>query len=654
MSLSKVGEMKDVSKNLLMDTINNNLSNPKQLFTKIIHIFLASKLEEDSFIAYIFKMLLVTRMDTLIDFIQQNFIKIFYLMALERYTKMTRRLQNYTEINLTIKPTDFNYNSVIDILLKMDQSVTVKYVIDENFEMKPTLEYLDLKKDYGDHSIYFTVTSEKHILVTAKSKTISPSDLFTKVSCIIDSKIIFDDDQKTKNVCRIDLDSDYNSTIKKKLIDVYVLPMLKLGFETTYAIHNYEDGDLFRSAKQHGLVTKEINTNLPKDKRVFLEKINDIEVYMFSSSQTKYVRLICISTEHTHHKIAEFMLNRLSNFIKPDQTMVDTKQEKQIYVHKYVPKSGDFVKTGCPLRKDIRIFLSNAMKKNIDNIFKRIKHSGHIFDQLGIPKKCGVLLYGPPGTGKTTTIKYLSQMLERSIYMINFSDFTSNSKLDEVFDQIKSAEGIIVVEDVDKHIQEAFTRKKKIVKINKKNRRHLYESDDDEYMLDARFESKEDLKVSTNKEIDTETEAEDINTSSFKKNRNAKEISVSEEQLTFDGIMNRLDGLQSSNDQIFILSSNNPEVIKKINPALIRSGRIDYCIKVDHCCKEQFGEIVKFVLGIELVKEDLLKFPENKYATVTIVYAMAYYSMQFTDTQISVDEILKIIEEYDSHTSSAI
>ena len=58
--------------------------------------------------------------------------------------------------------------------------------------------------------------------------------------------------------------------------------------------------------------------------------------------------------------------------------------------------------------------------------------------------------------------------------------------------------------------------------------------------------------------------------------------------MTFSGILNALDGITTSENQIVILTTNH---IENLDPALIRPGRVDHIMRFDYAVKEQIKEI---------------------------------------------------------------
>jgi len=92
----------------------------------------------------------------------------------------------------------------------------------------------------------------------------------------------------------------------------------------------------------------------------------------------------------------------------------------------------------------------------------------------------------------------------------------------------------------------------------------------------------------------------------FDENRNSKSEKC---PLTFSGLLNALDGLTNIDGHIFVLTTN---YIERLDPALIRDGRVDYRIEFPNATREQVVDMfLKFYpnefdyaknLGIRLLK----------------------------------------------------
>ncbi|EEE53680.1 hypothetical protein OsJ_37019 [Oryza sativa Japonica Group] len=71
-----------------------------------------------------------------------------------------------------------------------------------------------------------------------------------------------------------------------------------------------------------------------------------------------------------------------------------------------------------------------------------------------------------------------------------------------------------------------------------------------------------------------------------------------EKKVTLSGLLNFIDGLWSAcgGERIIIFTTNHKE---KLDPALIRRGRMDMHIEMSYCCFESFKVLAKNYLGVE-------------------------------------------------------
>ena len=68
-------------------------------------------------------------------------------------------------------------------------------------------------------------------------------------------------------------------------------------------------------------------------------------------------------------------------------------------------------------------------------------------------------------------------------------------------------------------------------------------------------------------------------------------------RLTLGGLLNFADGIRSScgSERIFIFTTNHPE---RLDPALIRPGRMDLHIELSYCTFEVLVQLCKIYLGL--------------------------------------------------------
>ncbi|XP_006395357.2 AAA-ATPase At3g28510 [Eutrema salsugineum] len=178
------------------------------------------------------------------------------------------------------------------------------------------------------------------------------------------------------------------------------------------------------------------------------------------------------------------------------------------------------------------------------------------YKKVGKPWKRGYLLFGPPGTGKSTMISAIANFLEYDVYDLELTTVKDNSELKKLLLDTKG-KSIIVIEDIDCSLDLTGQRKKK-------------------------------------KEEDEEDDEEK------KKEAEKKEIKEPEKQskVTLSGLLNSIDGLWSacSDEKIIIFTTN---YVDKLDPALIRRGRMDNHIEMSYCRFKAFKVLAKNYLDIE-------------------------------------------------------
>lgn len=219
------------------------------------------------------------------------------------------------------------------------------------------------------------------------------------------------------------------------------------------------------------------------------------------------------------------------------------------------------------------IFLSETNKNITINVLTQWNKNKYIQLDQGIPNKLGILLTGPPGCGKSSLIYAIAYEEKKHIVTFNFADM-DNSTFMNIMSSFKNK--VVVFEDID---AQKFTHKR--------------QSDDIECDSIIDYE-----------EFDLDTKKKDKNFKPFK-------------SITLDVFLNVLDGYEYLNNCIVIMTSNHPE---KLDPAIIRPGRMDHIIKFDLCDQFQFKDMFKYFIGIEYSHVDpSFIFTESKFTTSYII-----------------------------------
>ncbi|KAL0349500.1 UNVERIFIED_CONTAM: AAA-ATPase ASD, mitochondrial [Sesamum radiatum] len=200
----------------------------------------------------------------------------------------------------------------------------------------------------------------------------------------------------------------------------------------------------------------------------------------------------------------------------------------------------------------------------IDDLINFSKSKDY-YAKIGKAWKRGYLLYGPPGTGKSTMIAAMANLLKYDVYDLELTGVKDNTELRKLLIDTAS-KSIIVIEDIDCSLDLTGQREKK--KADKKKGDENGKKKDEE-----KDEVKEKLK---------KLEEEKNKTS----------------QVTLSGLLNFIDGLWSAcgEERLIVFTTN---YVEKLDPALIRRGRMDMRIELSYCGFEAFKFLAKNYLDID-------------------------------------------------------
>uniref|UniRef100_A0ACD5WES6 Uncharacterized protein n=1 Tax=Avena sativa TaxID=4498 RepID=A0ACD5WES6_AVESA len=193
-----------------------------------------------------------------------------------------------------------------------------------------------------------------------------------------------------------------------------------------------------------------------------------------------------------------------------------------------------------------------AKKKEIVDDLDTFKNGKNYYAQIGKAWKRGYLLHGPPGTGKSAMIAAMANHLDYDVYDIELTSVHSNTELRKLFIETTS-KSIIVIEDIDCSLDLTGARTKK---------------------TDAVVDDKPTKPDGDGRKADTSS------------------------KVTLSGLLNFIDGLWSAcgGERIIVFTTNH---LAKLDPALIRRGRMDKHIEMSYCRAPAFQFLARTYLGVE-------------------------------------------------------
>ncbi|KAL1216396.1 AAA-ATPase [Cardamine amara subsp. amara] len=202
--------------------------------------------------------------------------------------------------------------------------------------------------------------------------------------------------------------------------------------------------------------------------------------------------------------------------------------------------------------------LKNKLIRDLD----AFSNGKDFFKTVGRAWKRGYLLYGPPGTGKSSLVAAIANYMNYSIYDLQMQSVEDDATLRKILTSTENR-SILLIEDLDCGGADSSSRND-----NK---------DEGEYDENQDKKKKKQPKV------------------------------------TLAGLLNFVDGLWSScvEERIIIFTTNHKE---KLDPALLRPGRMDVHILMDYCTPSVFKKLAAVYLEIE--EHDLFERIEKMFLEV--------------------------------------
>ncbi|KAF1969365.1 P-loop containing nucleoside triphosphate hydrolase protein [Bimuria novae-zelandiae CBS 107.79] len=244
-----------------------------------------------------------------------------------------------------------------------------------------------------------------------------------------------------------------------------------------------------------------------------------------------------------------------------------TKEHKMTSVYRPAPKKDRrdcaWDRQSCrPSRPMSTVSLDQEQKAKIVMDMNEYLHpsSARWYAARGIPYRGGYLFCGPPGTGKTSLSFALAGIFGLDIYCISLMEVgLTESDLNKLFTTLPRR-CIVLLEDIDSA--------------------GLRRTDDSLVAVDATDASSEGTPSEDGVKVDVTPKLP----GGALHTRGIKSL------ISLSGLLNTIDGAASHEGRVLIMTTNHPE---KLDPALIRPGRVDLQVQFTLATRSQTRDIYK-------------------------------------------------------------
>ncbi|GJN11606.1 hypothetical protein PR202_ga29807 [Eleusine coracana subsp. coracana] len=200
----------------------------------------------------------------------------------------------------------------------------------------------------------------------------------------------------------------------------------------------------------------------------------------------------------------------------------------------------------------------------VDDLDRFLARRDH-YQRIGKAWKRGYLLHGPPGTGKSSLVAAMANYLRFNLYDLDLSQVYSNLILQKLL-MATPNKSILVIEDIDCCFS-ATSRE------------------------GAGAQSVEVQTKNGNGNGDC-SESSDAATSRTSHRKGLPPQAEQGQGITLSGLLSFIDGLWSTSgeERIIVFTTNYKD---RLDPVLLRPGRMDMHIYMGYCCWEAFKTLAK-------------------------------------------------------------
>ena len=349
--------------------------------------------------------------------------------------------------------------------------------------------------------------------------------------------------------------------------------------EAFSAIENYLSSSVSLQAKRlKADVVKNTNQSLilsMDDHEEVADHFNGVKLWWASGKntpKTQSVSLYQVTDERRYYKLTFHKRHRelilgpyLTHVLKEGKAIKVKRRQRKLYTNNGAYWNHVAFEHPASFKT---LAMEPKMKREIMEDLEAFSQSEEFYARIGRAWKRGYLLYGPPGTGKSTMIAAMANLLNYDIYDLELTAVKDNTELRRLLIET-SSKSIIVIEDIDCSLDLTGQRK------NKNNKKSNKTGEDQ------------------TKKAKEDGGGEGEEKEAAKEDRDGKGS-----QVTLSGLLNFIDGLWSAcgGERLIVFTTNYAE---KLDPALIRKGRMDKHVELSFCGFEAFKVLAKNYAGVD-------------------------------------------------------
>lgn len=235
------------------------------------------------------------------------------------------------------------------------------------------------------------------------------------------------------------------------------------------------------------------------------------------------------------------------------------------------------------------LVLPRHQTKKLEDDVKNFLNGQSWYDRTGTPWRRGYMLVGNPGTGKTSIIGAVANTYKHDIYCLNLNLLHDDAELEEMISRIPS-KSVITMEDIDCMTNVVHRRETPDVSI-----------------------------------IDADEEGDDKSL-----------LKRKPKGITLSGLLNVLDGFCVRHGIIVFMTTNH---LEKLDPALIRPGRIDMILHLDYCTVEQIQDMYRLFFNADIPEAILDKLVDRIVSPAELSCIFQHHR---PNPQKALEEVVKV------------